>query len=94
MVCLGYMGIFIIGLLCMVFYSLLIIHSVFQTEWFRGLWEGHREGDGTVDRDGFLPTPYLLSGRAYLGYYNLISLCVHRAITSTVQHHVYLRVGD
>jgi len=58
---------FIIGLFCMVFYLILIVQSVFQTEWFQGLWEGQKEGDGTVDRDGFLPSLHLLSGRAYFG---------------------------
>jgi len=89
----GAIGMVIIGLICMVLYSVLIIRSVLQTERFRGLWEGHREGSGMVDRDSFLPSLHLLSRRAYLGYYNLIFLCVHRAITSTVQHHDYLLGG-
>jgi len=42
------MGMVIIGLFCMVFYSVLIIRSLFQTERFRGSL-GEAEGGG---RDG------------------------------------------
>jgi len=63
----GQMGMFIIGLFCMVFYCVLIILSVFQNDWCSGeLRGGLGEGDGTMDRDGFLLPLHLFGWSVYL----------------------------
>jgi len=60
------MGMVVLGLYCMVFYSVLIILSVFQTDrCSEGAWVGGRAG-GTVHGDSFLPSLLLWSGSKYL----------------------------
>jgi len=59
---------------------------------------GHRERDGTGKGDGISRQLSVITSsverEGIPRLLHLISLCVHRANTFTVQHHVYLRVGD
>jgi len=103
------MGTFIIGLYCMVFYSVLIILSVFQTDWVRGHMGGAR------DRGGGRGTELIGGGRAHGRgterkhlsaisssverecisqlYINLVSRLVQWAITFTAEYHNYYGWG-
>jgi len=59
------MGMVVISLYCMIFYSVLIILSMFQTDrGSEGSWGGRAEG--TVHGDSFLPSLLLWSGSEYL----------------------------
>jgi len=51
----GQMGMFIIGLFCMVFYCVLIFFSVFQNDWCSGGAQGGALGGGWDDGSKQLP---------------------------------------
>jgi len=85
----GYMGMFIIGLFCMVFYLLLIIHSVFQTEWFSEALGGAQKG-GRDDGSKRLPAITSSVGREGIpGIYNslLFFVLCNGAMSTSVQYH-------